>query len=160
MLLEGFLHMVATRPDVRLPSAASQLQGSTLLLYLKAAALWLQTELNVTVHVVSPTTQKILPPFRDVIAQAFKWGTPQPKREPYTHQMLKTFYQQVHNLVQKNPLICSPCLWQYLTGCTWACLQAVAVTNTVKRLHVIMKSPEFHWMRPLANMLADPPPSS
>jgi len=103
MLLEGFLHMVATRPDVRLPSAASQLQGSTLLLYLKAAALWLQTELNVTVHVVSPTTQKILPPFRDVIAQAFKWGTPQPKREPYTHQMLKTFYRQVHDLVQKNP---------------------------------------------------------
>jgi len=82
LLLEGFLHMVATCPDAHLPSATTQLQGSMLLLYLKAAALWLQTELNVTIHVVSPTMQKILPLFWDVIAQAFKWGTLQPKWEP------------------------------------------------------------------------------
>jgi len=60
-------------------------------------------ELNVTIHVVSPTMQKNLPPFRDVIAQAFKWGTLQPKWEPYTHQMLKMFYCQVWDLVNKNP---------------------------------------------------------
>jgi len=102
--------------------------------------------------------QKILPPFRNVIAQAFKLGTPQPKREPYTHQMLKTFYQQVHNLVQKNPLICSPCLWQYLTGCIWACLQAVVVMNTVKQSHVVTKSPAAtseHAGKPITFIMTD-----
>jgi len=50
MLLEGFLHMIATCPDARLPSATTQLQGSMLLLYLKAAALWLQTSCGQSDH--------------------------------------------------------------------------------------------------------------
>jgi len=48
-------------------------------LYLKAAALWLHGKLGVTIHIVCPQTQKILPPFRDPIAQAFKWGSPEAK---------------------------------------------------------------------------------
>jgi len=79
------------------------LQGTTLLLYIKAAALWLHMELGVTVHIVCPQTQKILPPFRDPIAQAFKWGSPQAKRKPYTHQMLHTFYTQAHDMVCQTP---------------------------------------------------------
>jgi len=103
MLLEGYLHVLATEASSRLRSSKSTLQGSTLLLYLKAAALWLHTELGVTVHIVCPNTQKILPPFRDPIAQAFKWGSPQAKREPYTHQMLRTFYTQARDRVRQNP---------------------------------------------------------
>jgi len=79
MLLEGYLHDITTRPEARLKSHATTLQGSTLLLYLKAASLWLHTELGVDIPIVNPTTQKIVQLFRDSIAQALKWGTPKPK---------------------------------------------------------------------------------
>jgi len=103
MLLEGYLHAIATDKEARLHSNKTTLQGSTLLLYLKAAALWLHTELGLTIPIVCPTSQKILPPFRDPIAQAFKWGSPQDKREPYTHQMLHTFHHQARDMVRQDP---------------------------------------------------------
>jgi len=99
MLLEGYLHAIATDKEARLCSNKSTLQGSTLLLYLKAAALWLHTELGLTIPIVCPTSQKILPPFHDPIVQAFKWGSPQDKWEPYTHQMLCMFHHQAQDMV-------------------------------------------------------------
>jgi len=103
MLLEGYLFEVATNAGACLKSTSNTLQGSTLLLYLKATALWLRNELHVDVPVVCPTSQKIVQPFRDTIAQAFKWGMPQPKRKPYTHQMITTFYGQARALIQSDP---------------------------------------------------------
>jgi len=103
MLLEGYLHAIAMDKEARLRSNKTTLQGSTLLLYLKAAALWIHTELGLTIPIVCPTSQKILPPFWDPIAQAFKWGSPQDKREPYTHQMLRTFHHQARDMVRQDP---------------------------------------------------------
>jgi len=103
MLLQGYLHVITTDTHARLPSTKLTLQGSTLLHYLKAASLWFRTELDINVPVICQSTQKILPAYRDPIAQAFKWGTPQPKREPYTHQMIKTFATQVRTLLKADP---------------------------------------------------------
>jgi len=103
MLLEGYLYDIASNPKARLQSQTSTLQGSTLLLYLKAVSLWLCCELQVEVPVVCPITQKIVQPFRNTITQAFKWGMPQPKRKLYTHQMLATFFWQARTLVQTDP---------------------------------------------------------
>ncbi len=94
MLLEGYLHAIMMDKEACLHSNKSTLQGSTLLLYLKATALWFHTELGLTIPIVCPTSQNILPPFCDPIAQAFQWGSPQDKWEPYTHQMLCTFHHQ------------------------------------------------------------------
>jgi len=79
MLLEGCLHDITTYPEAQLKSHATTLQGSTLLLYLKAASIWLYTELGVNVPIVNPTTQKIVQPFHNSIAQALKWGMPKLK---------------------------------------------------------------------------------
>jgi len=103
MLLEGYLHNIATIAGACLWSPSLTLQGSTLLLYFKAASLWLHTELHLDVPMVCPTTQKIVQPFCNSIAQAFKWGTPQPKCKPYTHQMIATFYCQACALIKTDP---------------------------------------------------------
>jgi len=103
MLLEGYLHVLATEASLCLCSPKPMLQGATLLLYLKAVALWLHMELGVTIHIVCPQTQNIFPPFRNPITQAFKWGSLQAKREPYMHQMLHTFYTQAHDMVHQTP---------------------------------------------------------
>jgi len=71
-------------------------------LYLKAASLWLHTELRVDVPIVNPMTQKIVQPFHNSITQALKWGMPKPKQELYTHQMLETFGTQAWTLLQQN----------------------------------------------------------
>jgi len=104
MLLEGYLHIILTEASSWLWSSKPILQGSTLLLYLKAAALWLHMELGVTVHIICPQKKKILHPFRDPIMQAFKWDSPQAKWEPYMHQMLCTFYTHAQDMVQQTPL--------------------------------------------------------
>jgi len=92
MLLKGYFHNMTTNVMAQLWSLKTTLQVPTLLLYLKAAALWLHTELNVMVHISCPTLHKILLLLCDPITQALKWGPPQPKWEPYMYQMLKTFF--------------------------------------------------------------------
>jgi len=103
MLLKGYLYKIATNAGACLKSTTSTLQSSTLLLYLKAALLWLCNALHLDVPVVCPMMQKIIQPFCDTIAQVFKWGMPQPKHEPYTHQMITTFYCQARTLIKSDP---------------------------------------------------------
>jgi len=50
-----------------------------------------------------PSDSKNPSPFCDPIAQAFKWGSLQAKHEPYTHQMLRTFYTQACDMVCQTP---------------------------------------------------------
>jgi len=84
MILEGYLYTISTRADAHLHLTKSTIQGSTLLLYMKAASLWLHSKLGVDIPIICPHSQKIVQPFCDTIAQALKWGMPQPKHEP-TH---------------------------------------------------------------------------
>jgi len=65
MLLERYLHDITTWPAARLESHTITLQGSTLLLYFKAASLWLHVELGVEVPTMNPMTQNIVQPFQD-----------------------------------------------------------------------------------------------
>jgi len=119
MLLEGYLHAIVTDKEACLHFQKSTLQGSMLLLYLKAAALWFHTKLGLTIPIICPTSQKFLPPFCDPIVQAFKWGSPQDKWEPYTHQMLCTFHHQAQDMVHQdmtNHLSC------FVVVFNWICL--------------------------------------
>jgi len=58
LLLEAYLHVIATQASARLPSSKTTLRASTILLYLKAASLWFRTSLHLNVPVVCPVTQK------------------------------------------------------------------------------------------------------
>jgi len=119
ILLEGYLYEIATDAGAHLKSTFSTLQGSTLLLYLKAASLWLHSKLHLDMPMVCPTMQKIIPPFCDTIAQAFKWGMPQPKHEPYTHQMIAMFYHQAWALLKSD---LQNNLSRFLAVFDWICL--------------------------------------
>jgi len=117
--------------------------------------LWLHNELHVDMPVVCPMTQKIIQPFHDTIAQAFKWGMPQPKREPYTHQMIATFYCQARALIQSDPQNNYLVSWQFLTGSVLASLQAAMELNIVKLWPGVMKYPESQPMASRARMQAN-----
>jgi len=119
LLLEAYLHIVTTQASACLSSSKSMLRASTILLYLKATSLWFHTSLHLDVPVVCPVTQKILQPYHDVIAQAMKWGMLLPKREPYTHEMLETFYHQACVLIASD---CSQHLSCFLATFDWICL--------------------------------------
>jgi len=163
VLLEGYLHVLLTEASLQLRSPKSMLQGTTLLLYLKVMVLWLHMELGVTVHIVCPQTQKILPPFWDPIAQAFKWGSLQAKQELYMHQMLHTFYTQAQDMVCQTP---SQHLSQFVAVFDWICLslfmgsQGSEYCQTSARRHsfpkVSMDSVAgAHTREPIAFILSD-----
>jgi len=163
MLLEGYLHSISTNASARLRSSAMVLQGSTLLLYLKAASLWFHTELGIQVTVICPTTNKILPPFWDTITQSLKWGTPLPKCEPYMHQMLETFCVQARALIKQDPL--QHCL-RFLAIFDWICLglftgsRGNKYCQTGSRRNHVSRVPQdgvagSHGGEPLAFMMSD-----
>jgi len=163
MLLEGYLYKISTNAGAHLKSTTSTLQGSTLLLYLKAASLWLHSKLHLDMPVVCPTTQKIVQPFRDTIAQAFKWGMPQPKQEPYTHQMIVTFYHQAKTLIQSDP---QNNLSHFLVVFNWIRLglftgsRGAKYCQTSTRRHAVSRVPNdgiagSHASEPLAFIMTD-----
>jgi len=163
MLLEGYLHDITTHAGARLKPSISTLQGSTLLLYLKAASIWLRSELHLDVPVVCPITQKIIQPFRDTIAQALKWGMPQPKREPYTHQMLTTFYSQARALVRSDPqhnLSCFLAVFDWIRLGLFTGSRGAEYCQTTARRHEVSRVPVdgvagSHASEPIAFIMAD-----
>jgi len=163
LLLEAYLHVVATKASARLPSSKTTLRASTILLYLKAASLWFHTILHLDVPVVCPVTQKILQLYRDVIAQALKWGMPLPKREPYTHEMLETFYRQARALVVSDPsqhLSCFLAVFGWIRLGLFTGSRGSEYCQTTARRHMVSRVPNDpaagkHAGEPIAFILAD-----
>jgi len=144
MLLEGYLHAIPTNKASHLHSSKTTLQGSMLLLYLKAATLWIHTKLGVNIPLVCPHSQRILPPFGDPITPAFKWGSPQDKRKLYTHQMLCTFIIKLtiwYAMIQQN--ICYA-LWQFSIGFISVSSLAVVAVSIAKPGHDITLFTSHH----------------
>ena len=96
------------------------LAAKTVTGYLHAAVTWIQVELDITVHIYHPTKPNGLHlALSELLCQRKSWYKPQPKKEPFTHEMLTYLHDTCH---QKDLVNTKHQLEQTTAIFDWACL--------------------------------------